>query len=52
MTILFMMFFGRWGMSEMNWYGNEYVRQRIEKRERNWIPIIVIFDILLMIIIL
>lgn len=43
-TILFMFFFGRWGKSEMNWFGNSFVRERIEKREKKWVPILVILD--------
>lgn len=44
-TILFMFFFGRWSKSEMQWYGNDYVRQRIEKRERKWIGRMILIDV-------
>jgi hypothetical protein len=47
MTVLFMMLFGRWGQSEMNWYGNEYLREKIKKREMNFIPITILIDIFL-----
>ena len=48
MTILFMIFFGRWGQSEMNWYGNDYSRNKIKKREMNFLPIIIVIDICLL----
>ena len=44
-TILFMMIFGRWGKSEMQWYGNDYVRQRIEKREMKWVGRMILIDL-------
>jgi len=49
MTVLFMALLGRWGQSEMNWYGNDYVRRRIEKREAKWLPITIILDTTLII---
>ncbi len=44
-TILFMLFFGRWGKSEMQWHGNDYVRGRIKKRETKWVGMMVIIDL-------
>ncbi len=52
MTILFMMLFGRWGQSEMNWYGNNSKQIRIEERERKWIPATILIDISLVVIFL
>lgn len=44
-TILFMFLFGRWSKNEMQWHGNNFVRQRIEKRERKWIGILLLLDL-------
>jgi len=49
MTILFRMLFGKWSKSEMNWYGNDYVRNRIEQREMKYIPITLLIDLILII---
>jgi hypothetical protein len=50
MTILFMLLFGRWGQSEMNWYGNETKQNRIRERESKWLPTTIIIDLALLII--
>ena len=50
MLILFMVLFGRWGQSEMNWYGNETKQNRIRERENKWVPICAIIDLALMLI--
>lgn len=43
-TFLFMFFFGRWSKSEMQWFGNDFVRDRIIKLEQKYIPLMVIID--------
>jgi uncharacterized membrane protein YsdA (DUF1294 family) len=45
MTILFMILFGRWGIGEMGWYGNnKHFRERIRKREFKYLPIMLAID--------
>ncbi len=44
-----MSLFGRWAHSEMQWYGNDHVREKTKARERMVLPVTVIIDIVLFI---
>lgn len=44
-TILFMFFFGRWGIGEVGWYGNDHVRKKIKERESKYLKWAILIDI-------
>ncbi len=48
LSLLFLVIFGQYSVSEMQWHGNDYLRNRIIKRENKWLPILVIIDIIIL----
>lgn len=49
MTLLFYLFFGTGSLSEMQYYGNIYVRERMQRRMQKWFPWLILIDVILLI---
>lgn len=48
LCLLFLVLFGQYSVSEMQWYGNDYLRSQIIKHENKWLPILFIIDLIIL----